>query len=152
MSDVCDWYLTRSKRTTEDQYVSLWSAISEVIHRQVWKVEQVSFITVTRSVNKQDLNKNLKFFNVTEASIESTYSKLVMRIFDVYVIILKCMYSTRFSGGSKDQLKDATRDRTGTTRTVVWSIHRTTTRVVCHPWYQFYPHVYRTCGPRAVVW
>jgi hypothetical protein len=51
-------------------------------------------------VNKQDLSKNLKFFNVPEANIQSIYSKLAMRVFDVYTNILKCMYSTRFSGGS----------------------------------------------------
>jgi hypothetical protein len=51
-------------------------------------------------VNKQDLSKNLKFFNVMETSIQSIYSKLAMRVFDVYANILKCMYSTRFRGGS----------------------------------------------------
>jgi hypothetical protein len=63
---------------------------------------QISFITGTRSVNKEDLRKsrNLKFLNVPEASIQSIYSKLTMRVFDVYANILKCMYSTRFSGGS----------------------------------------------------
>ena len=50
-------------------------------------------------MNEQDLRKNLKFFKVPEASIESIYSKLTMRVFDVYANILKCMYSTRFSGG-----------------------------------------------------
>jgi hypothetical protein len=74
--------------------------MSEAIQRQGWKVEQISFVTGSRSVNKQDLNKNLKFFEVPEASIQSIYSKLAMRVFDVYVNILKCMYSTRFSGGS----------------------------------------------------
>jgi hypothetical protein len=62
---------------------------------------QISFITGTRSVNNQDLSKNLKFFNVPEASIQSIYSKLTMRVFDVYANILKRMYSTRFNGGSK---------------------------------------------------
>ena len=33
-------------------------------------------------------------------SIQSIYSKLEMRVFDVYANILKCMYSTRFSGAS----------------------------------------------------
>jgi hypothetical protein len=51
-------------------------------------------------VNEQDLTQNLKFFKVPEVSIESIYSKLTMRVFDVYVNILKCMYSTRFNGGS----------------------------------------------------
>jgi hypothetical protein len=99
MSDVCDRYITRAKRTAEDQYASLRSAISTAIQRQGWKVEQISIITGARSVNKQDLSKNLKFFNVSEASIQSIYSKLAMRVFDVYANILECMYSTRFSGG-----------------------------------------------------
>jgi hypothetical protein len=51
-------------------------------------------------VNTQDLSKNLKFFNVPQASIKCIYSKLAMRVFDVYANILKFMYSTRFSGGS----------------------------------------------------
>jgi hypothetical protein len=79
MSDVCDRYLTRAKRTAEDQYVSLRSTISEAIQRQGWKVEQISFITGARSVNKQDLSKNQKFFRLPEASIQ---------------------YSTGFSGDS----------------------------------------------------
>jgi hypothetical protein len=100
MSDVRDQYLIRAKRTVENQYVSLRSAMNTVIQRQVWRVEQVSFISGARSVDKQDLSKNLKFFRVSEASINSIYSKLAMRVFDVYVNILKCMYSTRFSGGA----------------------------------------------------
>ncbi len=98
-SDVCDQYLTRSKHTVEDQYVSLHSVISVVIHREGWRVDQISFITGTRSVNKQDLIKNLKFFNVPEVSIQSIYSKLALRVFDVYANILKYMYITRFRGG-----------------------------------------------------
>jgi hypothetical protein len=34
-----------------------------------------SFITGARSVNKQDLRKNLKFFKVSETNIQSLYSK-----------------------------------------------------------------------------
>jgi hypothetical protein len=98
MSDCCEHYLARAKQTVENQYATLCSAISTVIQRQGWKVDQVSFITGARSVDKQDFRKNLKFFGVPEASISSIYSKLVMRTFDVYVNILKCMYSTRFSG------------------------------------------------------
>ncbi len=60
---------------------------------------QDRFITGTRSVNNQDLSKNLKFFNVPVVSIQSIYSKLTMRVFDVYANILKNMYSTRFNGG-----------------------------------------------------
>jgi hypothetical protein len=99
MSDVCYRYLIRAKSTVENQYASLRSVISTVIHRQDWKVEQISFITGARSVDKQDLIKNLKFFRGPEASINSIYSKLTMRTFDVYANILKCMYNTRFSGG-----------------------------------------------------
>jgi hypothetical protein len=99
MSDVCDRYITRAKRTEEDQYVSLLSVISTVIQRQGWKLEQICFITGARSVKKQDLSKNLKFFNLSEASIQSIHSKLAMRVFDVYANILKCLYNTRFSGG-----------------------------------------------------
>ena len=78
---------------------ALRSAISVTIQREDWRVEQISFITGVRSVNKQDLSKNLRFFNVPEASIQSIYSKLALRVFDVYANILKCTYSTRFSGG-----------------------------------------------------
>jgi hypothetical protein len=99
MSDVCDRYLLRAKSTAENQYTSLRSAISDAIHRQRWTEEQISFVTGSRLVNKQDLGKNLKFFIVPEASIQSVYSKLAMRVFDVYANILKCMYSTRYSGG-----------------------------------------------------
>jgi hypothetical protein len=87
MSDVCDRYLTRAKITEEDQYVSLRSAISKAIQREGWRVEQIRFITGAHLVNKQDLRKNLKFFNVPAASIESIYSKLAMRVFDVYANI-----------------------------------------------------------------
>jgi hypothetical protein len=100
MSDCCEHYLVRAKKTADDQYASLRSAIGTVIQRQGWKVDQVSFITGARSVDKRDFRKNLKFFGVPEASISSIYSKLAMRTFDVYANILKCMYSTRFNGGA----------------------------------------------------
>jgi hypothetical protein len=100
MSDCCERYLVMAKSTAENQYASLRSAISTVIQRQGWKVEQISFITGTRSVDKRDFSKNLKFFRVPEASINSIYSKLAMRTFDVYANILKCMFSTRFNGGA----------------------------------------------------
>jgi hypothetical protein len=98
MSDCCEHYLVRAKTTVENQYASLRSAISTVIQRQSWKVDQVSFMTVARSVDKQDFRNNFKFFGVPEASISSIYSKLAMRTFDVNANILKCMYSTRFNG------------------------------------------------------
>jgi hypothetical protein len=100
MSDITDLYLLRVKSTTENQHTSLRNTLSDVIHRQAWKVEQISFVTGSRSVNEQDLRRNLKFFRVPEASIQSIYSKLGMRVFDVYANILKCMYSVRFNGGT----------------------------------------------------
>ncbi len=100
MSDCYEHYLVRGKKTTENQYASLLSAISTVIQRQSWKVDQFSFITGARWVDKQDFRNNLKFFGVPETSISSIYSKLAMRTFDVYSNILKCMYSTRFNGGA----------------------------------------------------
>ena len=57
-------------------------------------------------MNKKDFSKNMKFFKLPEASIQSVYSKLTMRVFDVYANILKCMYSTRFSGGP-NKLEDS---------------------------------------------
>jgi hypothetical protein len=78
---------------------AFWNTISTVIQIQGWRVEQIRFITGARSVNKQDLSNNLKFFNVPEDTIQSTYSKLAMRVFDVYANIFKYMYNTRFSGG-----------------------------------------------------
>ena len=65
-----------------------------------WQVEQISFIAGSRSLNEQDLRKNLKNFQVPEASIESIGSKLAMRIFDEYANILRCMHSIRFNGDS----------------------------------------------------
>ncbi len=69
--------------------IRLHSDISVEIQCEGWRVDQISFITGARSVNKQDLSKNLKFFNVSEASIQSIYSKLTLRVFDVYTNILK---------------------------------------------------------------
>ena len=100
MSDCCEHYLVRAKKTAESQYASLHSAIGTVIQRQGWKVDQVSFITGARSVDKQDFRANMKLFGVPEVSIGSIYSKLTMRTFDVYANVLKCMYSTRFNGGA----------------------------------------------------
>ncbi len=69
--------------------MSLLSVISTVIQCQDRKVEQIRFITGAHSTNNQDLIKNLKFFNVSEGNIQSIYSKLAMRVFDVYTNILK---------------------------------------------------------------
>ena len=98
---ACQWSTSFKNLclTGSTQYTSLLSTRSVTIQCEGWRVKQISFITGARSVNKQDLSKNLKFFNVTEASIQSIYSKLALRVFDVYANILKCMYITRFSGG-----------------------------------------------------
>ncbi len=78
--------------------MSLKQTLGVTLQYQAWKVEQISFIAGSRSLNEQDLRKNFKFFRVPETSIESIGSKLVMKIFDEYVNILRCMYSTRFNG------------------------------------------------------
>jgi hypothetical protein len=98
MSDVTDQHLTRVRSRTEDQYVSLRRDLGMTLQHQGWKVEQISFIPGSRSLNEQDLRKNLKFFRVPEANIEAIGSKLSMKIFDEYANILRCMYSTRFNG------------------------------------------------------
>ena len=98
MSDVTDQYLIRARSRVEDQYTSLRWTLGVTLHHQGWKVEQINFIAGSRSLNEQDLRKNLKFFRVPEASIESIGSKLATKIFDEYANILRCMYSTRFNG------------------------------------------------------
>ncbi len=104
MSDCCEHYLVRAKNTSEN-HASLRSAISTVIQRQSWRVDQVSFITGARSVDKQDFSNNMKFFGVPTASINSIYSKLVMRTFDVYVNVLKCMYEDEDHGEGHGMLQ-----------------------------------------------
>ena len=81
-SDVTDQYLLRARFRAENQYESLRRALGITLQRQEWKVEQISFTGGARSLNEQDLRKNLKFFQVPEASIESIGLKLAMRIFD----------------------------------------------------------------------
>ena len=78
--------------------MSLRRTLGVTLQHQGWKVEQISFIAGSRSLNEQDLRKNIKFFRVPEASIETIGSKLAMKIFDEYANILRCMYSTRFNG------------------------------------------------------
>ena len=68
------------------------------MQRQGWKVEQVSFITGARSLNEEDLKKNLTYFEVPSTSVEPIHVKLVMTIFDEYANILKGMYGIRFNG------------------------------------------------------
>jgi hypothetical protein len=77
MSDVTSHYVVTAKREAETQYSSLRSTLARTMNHQVWKVEQVSFIGGTRSLNEEDLKKNLTFFEVPPASIESIHAKLV---------------------------------------------------------------------------
>ena len=67
MSDVTDQYLIRARSRVENQYVSLRWALGSTLHHQGWQVEQISFITGSRSLNEQDLRKNLKIFQVPDS-------------------------------------------------------------------------------------
>ena len=73
----------------EAQYTSLRSALAITMQRQGWKVEQVSFIAGARSLNEEELKKNLTYFEVPPASIEPIHAKLVMKIFDEYTNVTK---------------------------------------------------------------
>jgi hypothetical protein len=74
---------------TETQYTSLRSALSITMQRQGWRVEQVSFVAGARSLNEEELKKNLAYFKVPSASVEPIHTKLDMKIFDEYTNILK---------------------------------------------------------------
>ncbi len=100
MSDVTDQHLVRVRSRVENQYASLRRALGKTLQHQGRQVEKISFITRSRSLNEEDLRKNLEFFQVPETSIEDIGSRLVMKIFDEYVNIPSFMYSTRFRGGS----------------------------------------------------
>jgi hypothetical protein len=68
MSDCTDQYLTRAKTKANNQYESLHRALRDTLQYQGgWQVEQISFIAGSRSLNEQDLRKNLKKFQVPEA-------------------------------------------------------------------------------------
>ncbi len=57
-----------------------------MIQCQDWKVEQIRFITGTHSVNREDLRKNLKFFQVPETRIQSTYDDVRGTIIIVWTV------------------------------------------------------------------
>ena len=61
-SDVTSHHIVRPKRVVETQYVSLKSTLVITMQRQGWKVEQVSFITGARSLNEEEIKKNLAYF------------------------------------------------------------------------------------------
>ena len=63
-------------------------------------VEQVNFVVGARSLNEEELKKNLEYFKVPNVSIETIRSKLDMKIFEEYANILKGIYSIRFNGRS----------------------------------------------------
>ncbi len=98
MSDVTSHYIVRAKHVREAQYVSLRSVLVITTQHQGWKVEQVSFVSGTRSLNEQELKKKLAYFEVPSTSIELIRVKLPMTIFDEYANTLKGMYSIRFNG------------------------------------------------------
>jgi hypothetical protein len=78
------------------------STLEQTLNLQGWTVIQNSFITGARSLNEEDLHNNLAYFKVPDSDIESIRSKLVFKIIDEYVNILKDMYITRFNGCPKD--------------------------------------------------
>ena len=53
-----------------------------------------------RSLNEEELKKNLAYFEVPSASVEPIHEELAMNFFDEYANILKGMYSIRFNGRS----------------------------------------------------
>ena len=61
MSDVTNHYVVRAKREVEGQYESLRSSFDKTMYHQGWMVEQVSFITRVRSLNEEELKKNLEY-------------------------------------------------------------------------------------------
>ena len=100
MSDVTNQYVVRAKRVAEEQYQPFRSALSKKMQRPGWMVEQISFIAGARSLNEEELKKNLEYFKVPNTNIDLIRSKLVMKMFDEYADILKGMYSIRFNGRS----------------------------------------------------
>ena len=76
MSDVTSHYIVRAKRVAEAQYASLKSALAITMQRQGWKVEQVSFIARARSLNEEEIKKNLAYLGVPSASVEPIRAKL----------------------------------------------------------------------------
>ena len=56
-------------------------------------VEQVSFVAGARSLNEEELKKNLEYFKVPSTSVEPIHTKLAMKIFDEYANILQGMYT-----------------------------------------------------------
>ena len=108
MSYSTDQYLQRAVRTAENQYHSLYTALTRTIQRDSWEIKQVSFVAGTRSLNEDHLKANLDLFQIPgnarqslpEAIFDSLRTKLGERIFDECANTFNCMYSCRFSGGA----------------------------------------------------
>ena len=64
MSDVTSNYIVSDRHVAESQYTSLRSTLVITMQRQGWKVEQVSLIAGARSLNEEELKKNLTYFEV----------------------------------------------------------------------------------------
>ena len=101
MSDDTNRYIVRVKHEEEEQYESLRSALGKTMQHQGRMVEQITFITGPRSLNEEELKKNLDYFKVPSTTLETIRSKLDMKIFDEYANILKGMYSIRYNGRSE---------------------------------------------------
>ncbi len=95
MPEVTNRSIVRAKREADEQYESLRSALGKTMQRQGWMVEQISFVAGARSLNEEELKKNLEYFKVPSASIDPIRSKLAMKIFDEFANILKGMYGIR---------------------------------------------------------
>ena len=80
MSDVTNHYIVRAKREEEAQYVSLRSALTKTIQHHGWMVEQVSFVEEARSLNEEELKKNLEYLKVPSGRVEPNRTKPDMKL------------------------------------------------------------------------
>ena len=78
MSHVTDQYLESVRHVTEEQYACLTEiGPGKTLQLQVG-VQQVSFIEGARSLNEEDLRKNLPVFNVPQTDIDEIRLKVAM--------------------------------------------------------------------------
>jgi hypothetical protein len=108
MSDVTDQHLTRARSWAENQCVPpAGPRGDDAAPRMTSWADQChcEYIAGSRSLNEEDLRKNLKFFQVPDTSIETIGSKLTMRIFDEYANILRCMYIRSLESGHPDKFR-----------------------------------------------
>jgi hypothetical protein len=69
-----------------------------IMTRSEWP-SRLGFIAGARSLNEESLRKNLQAFNIPQAGIEASRSKLTMKILDEYANIFRGMYNGRFNLG-----------------------------------------------------